>query len=132
MNLENLLKIGETNINEYIVNPENTADYIGNDGVRVLSTPSMIEFMEATAAGIVLPKLPDGYRPVGTKINIEHSNPTPLNAKVSVKATLVGLEGRKLVFYVEAFNEKCRIGFGEYEQHIINLDKFLSLSRKME
>jgi fluoroacetyl-CoA thioesterase len=126
MNFDTLLKIGDTNINEYIVKQENTADFLGNEGVTVLSTPSMIGFMEATAAQIVTTKLPENYRPVGTKINIEHINSTPVNSKVTVKATLMTLEGKRLRFNVEAFNEKCKIGFGEYEQHIINLNAFLN------
>jgi fluoroacetyl-CoA thioesterase len=126
MNFDKLLKVGDTNVNEYIVKQENTADFLGNEGVTVLSTPSMIGFMEATAAQIVVTKLPENYRPVGTKINIEHINSTPVNTKVTIKATLMTLDGRKLRFNVEAFNEKCKIGFGEYEQHIINLNEFLN------
>lgn len=126
MNFNTLLKIGDTNINEYIVKPENTADFLGNAGVTVLSTPSMIGFMESTAAQIVISKIPENYRPVGTKVDIEHINSTPVNTKVTIKATLIALEGRKLRFEVEAFNERCKIGFGKYEQHIINLDEFLN------
>ena len=70
--------------------------------------------------------MPENYRSVGTKINVEHINPTSINSKVTVKATLVAIEGRKLSYTVEAFNEKCKIGFGIYEQHIINLGNFLS------
>lgn len=126
MNFNTLLKVGETLVNEYIVKPENTADVIGNTGVNVLSTPSMIAFMEHTAAHVVLDKIPKNYRVVGTKINVEHINSTPVNMKVTVEATLTAVEGRKLRYDVKAFNEKCKIGFGTYEQHIINLDNFLN------
>jgi predicted thioesterase len=60
------------------------------------------------------------------KINVDHINPTPVNTIFSVKATLIAIEGRKLRYSVEAFNEKCKIGFGIYEQHVINLDNFLN------
>ena len=126
MNFNTLLKVGETLVNEYIVKPENTADFIGNKGVTMLSTPSMIGFMEDTATHVVIDNMPENYRPVGTKINVEHINPTPVNMKVTVKATLIAIEGRKLRYNVEAFNEKCKIGFGIYEQHVINLGDFLS------
>jgi predicted thioesterase len=49
-----------------------------------------------------------------------------VNTKVTVKATLIALEGKKLIFDVETFNEKCKVGFGKYEQHIIDLDDFLN------
>ncbi|HEY8892869.1 MAG TPA: hotdog domain-containing protein [Clostridium sp.] len=126
MNFNTILKIGESLINEYIVNPEDTADFIGNIGVITLSTPSMVRYIEATATHLVIPNIPKNYRPVGTKINIEHINPTPVNMKVTVNATLIAIEGRKLRYNVEVFNEKCKIGFGTYEQHVINLGDFLN------
>ena len=126
MDFSSLLKVGNTFVNEYIVKPEDTADFIGNKGVTSLSTPSMIKFIEDTATHIVMDNMPENYRSVGTKINVEHINPTSINSKVTVKATLVAIEGRKLSYTVEAFNEKHKIGFGIYEQVIINLEKFLS------
>ena len=121
MDLNTLLKIGETRVNEYIVNAENTAAFLGNKDINVLSTPSMISFMEITAKDLVIDKLPENFRVVGTKVNINHINPTPMNAKVIVEATLMDIEGSKLHFIVEAFNETCRIGFGDYEQQVIQL-----------
>jgi len=126
MNFNGILEIRESLVKEYIVKSENTADFIGNKGITVLSTPSMIGFMEDTALHVVRDKIPCEYAIVGTKINVEHINSTPSNMKVTVKATLTAIEGRKLRYDVEAFNEKCKIGFGIYEQHIINLDEFLS------
>lgn len=126
MTLNTLLKIGETLVNEYIVKPEDTADFIGNKGVIMLSTPSMICFMEDTATHLVIDNIPENYRTVGTKINVEHINPTPANMRVTIKATLIAIEGRKLRYNMEAFNEKCKIGFGIYEQYVIKLGDFLS------
>ena len=95
MNFSNILEIGKTLVKEYIVKPENTADFIGNKGVVMLSTPSMIAFMEATATYLVIDNIPENYKTVGTKINVDHINPTPINMKVTVKATLIAIEGRK-------------------------------------
>jgi predicted thioesterase len=81
--------------------------------------------MEDTASNIVIYKLPKNYRPVGTKINIDHINSTPINMKVTVKATLIAVEGKKFRYNVEAFNEESKIGFGIYEQSVINLTDFL-------
>lgn len=126
MNFNTLLKVGKTLVNEYIVKPEDTADFLGNKGVTMLSTPSMIGFMEDTAAHIVLDNIPKNFRMVGTRIDVEHIKPTSINMKVTIKATLTAVEGRKLSYNVEAFNEKGKIGFGTYEQHVIKLGDFLS------
>lgn len=126
MDFNEMFRVGETLTAEYTVDPENTAAHIGNLGVHVLSTPSMIKFMETTCARIIFEKVPENFRPVGTKINIDHISSTPVHMKVTVKSTLESLEGRKASFNVEAFNEKTKIGFGIIEQHIINIDDFLS------
>lgn len=109
MDINALLKVGETNVKEYLVKQEDTAEYIGNKGVTMLSTPAMIRFMEDASAQIVFNNMPKNCRPVGTKINVEHINPTPVNTKVTVKATLTAIKGKKLCFAVEAFNKKCKI-----------------------
>ncbi|WP_411911147.1 thioesterase, FlK family [Clostridium estertheticum] len=46
-----------------------------NKGVTALSTPSMIRFIEDTTNYIVMDNMPENYRLVGTKINVEHINP---------------------------------------------------------
>lgn len=130
MNLNDLLKVGETHVDEYIVKPEDTADFIGNKGVTMLSTPVMIKFMETTATHSIINNIPKNYRPVGTRIDVKHISPTPVNAKVTVKAVLASIEGRKLCYDVEAFCEERKIGFGVYEQHVINLEDFLSKNGK--
>lgn len=128
MNLNERLKIGETFTKNFKVTQEDTADFIGNKGIVMLSTPVMIKFMEVTATQIVKGKIPENYRPVGTRIDVQHLKPTPIDMTVTVKAVLTAVEGRKLSYSVEAFNENCKIGFGLYEQHIINLEDFLNKS----
>ncbi|MDF2881476.1 MAG: hypothetical protein K0R54_2033 [Clostridiaceae bacterium] len=125
MDLNSILEVGKTHTDEYTVKQEDTAAFIGNKDVNMLSTPSMIKFMELTAAHMVFGNLPENYRPVGTKVDIVHMNPTPVDMKVTVRATLTEIEGEKLCFSVEAFNKNGRVGCGLYEQRVIDLDDFL-------
>lgn len=126
MDFNELFKSNKSQTSEFTVEAQDTADFIGNTGIMMLSTPSMIKFMEITAAQIVFDKLPENYRLVGTKVDIKHINPTPVDSKIKVKAILTSIDGSKLSYDVEAFNDKCKIGFGTYEQHIIEVDKFLN------
>ncbi len=130
MNFNEIFKVGETLTAEYTVDFESTAAHIGNVGVEVLSTPSMIRFMETTCARILFKKIPKNYRPVGSKINIDHISSTPVHMRITVKSTLESLEGKKARFNVEAFNEKTKIGCGIIEQHIINIEDFLNKQNK--
>lgn len=126
MDLNDFFKVGEKSISEYIVKREDTADFIGNEGIIMLSTPAMIKFIENATLPIITGKIPENCRPVGTKIEVEHINPTPVGMKVTVKIILTEIEVKKLIYEVEVFNEKCKIGFGTYEQHVINKERFLN------
>ncbi len=127
MNLENNIKVGMSNTREFIVNYEDTAEYIGNPGVVMLSTPAMIKYMELTSGDIVFPHLPEGYSPVGTMVCIKHLAKTPINSKISVKGTLIEIDRRRLTFEVEAYYGDILIGSGTYEQFVVELEKFMNM-----
>ncbi len=124
MDINTILKVGETVSKEYVVREKDTADYLGNTGVAVLSTPAMIAYMEIAAASIIFERLPENYRPVGTKIDIQHINPAPLGGKITVNAIVTDIDGRKATFNVEVLNGKSKIGYGEYGVHVVDLNKF--------
>ena len=124
MDLNNILKIGESISREYTVKEEDTADYLGNKGITVLSTSAMIFYMELTASSIVFEKIRENYRPVGSRIDVKHINPAPQGSKIRVKATVKAIDGRKVTYDVEAFNEETKIGYGEYDLHIVDLNEF--------
>ena len=44
--------------------------------------------------------------------------------KITCDSELVAIEGRKLVFHVEAFDSKGMIGKGTHERFIIESEKF--------
>lgn len=125
MNLENILKVGMKNNREFIVSYEDTAEYIGNPGVKMLSTPAMMAYMELTSGDIVFPNIPKNYNPVGTMVCIKHLASTPINEKVVVYSTLIEIDRRRLTFQVEAYYGEILIGSGSYEQFVVELERFM-------
>lgn len=107
------------------VGPEHTAEAIGSGGVRVFSTPHMIGLMEGAAATAVQPHLGPGQTTVGTLVDIRHLAATPVGMEVVARAVLAEVDGRRLVFRVEAHDEKEKIGEGRHERFIVQLDRFL-------
>lgn len=103
----------------------NTAAAVGAGGVEVFGTPMMIALMENAAWQAVADQLDAGHVTVGTLVNVRHLAATPLGQKVRATAELVEIDRRRLVFKVEAHDEKQKIGEGFHERFIVDLERFL-------
>lgn len=110
---------------ERIVSDDDTAVSFGSGGVRVFATPMMIALMENAALNAVDIHLGEGFATVGLSLNVKHIAATPVGMKVTARAELAGIEGRKLIFKVEAYDEHEKIGEGTHERYVVELAKFL-------
>ena len=124
------LKTGMTAQVEKVVGEDDTAVKFGSGGVRVFATPMMIGLMENAALSAVDPHLGEGFATVGLSLNVKHMAATPVGMKVTAKAELLNIEGKKLTFKVEAFDEAEKIGEGTQERYIIELSKFIERAAK--
>jgi predicted thioesterase len=104
---------------------ENTAAAVGAGGVEVFGTPMMIALMENAAWRAVADTLDEGQVTVGTHVNVSHLAATPLGQSVKATAELIAIDGRRLTFRVEAFDEHQKIGEGQHERFIVHLQRFL-------
>jgi fluoroacetyl-CoA thioesterase len=121
------LTIGQFTTLEREVTAEVTADHFGNRGVYVFATPALVSLLEETAIACVKDNLGPGQGTVGTRVDVQHLAATPVGMKVRSRATLVEIDGRRLVFEVEADDERERIAIGRHERFIVNsMEKFLS------
>lgn len=111
---------------EITVTYENTAAKAGSGDQYVFATPWMIGLMEEAAQTSVLPYLEEGQATVGTHLNVSHDAATPVGMKVWAESELIAVEGRKLIFNVEAFDECGSIGKGTHERFVINKEKFMA------
>lgn len=110
---------------EITVQPKDTAKAYGSGLVEVFATPAMIALMENTAHTSLQQHLPRGFLTVGSEVNIKHIKATPLNQKVRVASMLLSVEGKKLTFEVEAFDETGKIGFGTHTRYIVEEKSFM-------
>ena len=104
---------------------ENTAAAVGAGGVEVFGTPMMIALMENAAWQAVAAVLDEGQVTVGTHVNVSHLAATPLGQTVRATAELIAIDGRRLTFHVEAFDERQKIGEGQHERFMVDLQRFL-------
>lgn len=125
------LEIGIRYTAKQKVELKDTAAQYGSGLVEVFATPAMIALMENAALNTVLPYLGDDHNTVGFEVNIRHLKPTPVGMQVECTATLTEVEGKKLVFKLEATDEEGKIGEGTHIRYIINSKKFMqNLNKK--
>jgi fluoroacetyl-CoA thioesterase len=124
------LPIGREGRSELIVADAHTAPRVGSGRIRVLATPVMINLMEAAALDCVEALLPDGHQSLGIHLDVTHNAATPVGMRVVATARLVGVEGRRLKFAVEARDEKEPIGGGTHERVVVNVERFDERVRK--
>ncbi|MHA2366437.1 MAG: thioesterase family protein [Candidatus Hodarchaeales archaeon] len=108
----------------FVVKKDHLAIHLGSGNVDVLSTPSMILFMEYATRIRIDELLPEGYTTVGTEVSVKHIAAAPKGAQVLIKARLTKKEGKKLLFEVKAWWNKTKLGEGTHERYIINQVKF--------
>lgn len=124
------LAVGIKGESKSSVSESNTAVAYGSGGVKVFATPAMIGLMENAALSLVQKCLPEDQSTVGTNVNVSHIAATPVGMEVRAIAELIEIDGKRLVFKVEAYDEKDKIGEGTHERFIINLEKFIDKTNK--
>lgn len=96
----------------------------------VLSTPAMIAMMETASALAVRPRLPKGAITVGTRIEVDHLKAVPEGARVRAQARLTRIDGRFLIFEVEARSNRHQIGKGRVYRAVVNSVDFFARAQQ--
>ena len=126
------LTIGTKGEFKMLVTNEVAIDFLGMEEARVLGTPWLIAHLEFTCRNSVKPLLDSGYDTVGTHVDVRHLAATPMGMQVTFRSELIGVEGSRLRFTVEAYDEKDKVAAGTHERAIINVAKFATrLQAKM-
>lgn len=120
------IKIGLTNEVSDMVTEKNTAVAMGSGILKVYATPAMCALMEKAASDLMDTLVEAGNTTVGISLNIAHTAATPVGMKVTAKAEITGVDGRKIFFKVTACDEAGEIGTGTHERFIVDAEKFQS------
>src|ERR671929_2180801 len=96
------------------------------EGENVFSTPSMISEMEETCRLLLKEQFipEEQWDSVGTFVEIKHLAATPVGAEVLLKAKVCSVNGRRVMFEVEALDNIEKIGEGRHERTIIDIPRF--------
>ena len=109
---------------QFMVEPAHAIDFARDGMPAVLCTPWLIWFLEHTAREAVLPCLEAVESTVGTEIEISHLAPTPVGQTVICLARVIGVDGFRVSFQLEARDQHELIAKGFHKLQIIRVDRF--------
>lgn len=109
---------------EMVVKEEDLVKQLGESDIQVLSTPRLIELLEAAAIEAIHEFIPQDQLSLGTEVKVKHLSATPQGMKVTAHALLKGVDKNRLFFWVDAYDEKGKVAEGEHERVLISKEKF--------
>ena len=120
-----IVNVGSTKERKVKVSSNQTTSFLW-EGENVFSTPAMISEMEETCRLLLKEKSIRDVEldSVGTVVNIKHLAATPTEAEILIKAKVISVDGRRVMFDVEAYDKIEKIGEGQHERFIINVPIF--------
>jgi len=119
------LEPGLTGKVEKRVAEDDTAVRWGSGLVPVFGTPSLVGLMENAAVEALKGHLPAERTSVGGHMDVRHLAPTPVGMHVRARAELVEVDGQRLVFTIEAWDDAERIGEASHTRFVIEQQRFL-------
>jgi fluoroacetyl-CoA thioesterase len=91
---------------------------------EVFATPMLVLALENAALNAIREFLDVGESAVGSAINIRHLAATPVGHRVTAEAEVAGIDSRRIVFNVRAFDEHEEIGNGTHERIVVDRARF--------
>lgn len=94
---------------------------------EVFATGFLVGFLEWACIKALHPYLDwPNEMTLGTHIDVSHEAATPVGRVVTADVELIEVEGKRLLFKVEAHDGVAVISRGTHQRHIINRDKFVA------
>lgn len=107
---------------KFIVDEARTIGFMGEDA-RVYATPSLIRDIEQTCRDLIFEHVSSDEDSVGFNVSILHTAPTLLGMEITITATILELDGAKVVFEVSAKDTLDKICSGQHERFVVNIEK---------
>ena len=109
-----------------LVSEDDTALALGSGDVQVLGTPKLVALFEQATVEALSGVLEPGQSSVGMRVQVDHLQPTPVGAEITVEANLEKIEGRRITFTVTATDSGGLAEAGKVTRVIVDLDRFMS------
>jgi predicted thioesterase len=107
-----------------VVTEQDTASRYRSGLVVAFATPALVALMESASVVAIHKYLSSNQTSVGVEVNIKHLAPTPVGMSVLARAELLEVNGNRLRFKLEAWDDKEKVGEGTHVRAIINSARF--------
>ncbi len=111
---------------EGIPGPEQTAEALGNPGVRVIGSPALLALIERCGHNTLQPFYEGEEAAVGIRFALEHCSAAVVGDPLQVQVTVVAVEGRRVQFQVEITQQGRLVMQGSYTCQVVDLLRFLA------
>jgi predicted thioesterase len=101
-----------------------TAESHGSGLVPAFATPAMVALMENASVAAIRQYLGAGQTSVGIEVNVKHLAATPVGMRVRARSEVTAIDGRRVSFKVEAWDDKEKIGEGTHTRAIVDDARF--------
>jgi len=129
--MKNTLKPGIKYEHKFIVPPTKTVPALYPESEEFVAMPEvfatgfLVGFLEWACIKAINPHIDWPLeQTVGTHIDVSHLAATPPGLEVTANVELIAVDGKKLVFAVEAHDGVDLISRGRHERYVINKEKF--------
>lgn len=107
-----------------------TAAHFGSGLVPAFATPAMIGLMEGASVAAIQKCLSAGQTSVGIEVNVKHLAATPVGMNVRVRSEVLAVDGRRITFKVEAWDDREQIGEGTHVRAVVDEARFMERLRQ--
>jgi fluoroacetyl-CoA thioesterase len=118
--------VGLKGVARLTVGEADTARALGSGDVDVLGTPRLVALFEQATVEALHGILEADQTTVGMRVQIDHLQPTPVGAEVTVEASLDKIEGRRISFTVTASDSGGLVAAGKVTRVVVDRTKFMS------
>ena len=129
--MKDTLKPGLKYEHKFLVPPSKTVPALYPEAKEFLAMPEvfatgfLVGFLEWACIKCLNPHIDwPVEQTVGTHINVSHQAATPPGLEVTATVELIEVDGRRLVFQVEAHDGVEVISKGRHERFVINRERF--------
>lgn len=123
-------KVGDCGRESFTVAATHAIDIAGDPELAVLSTPSLIWYLEHAARDALAPCLEVDETSVGVSVEVEHLAATPVGDKVECQARIVHVDRAVINFQVTARDSQEAIARGVHKRRVIGIERFQGYVRK--